>query len=112
TLGDITAILPDFEQDAVHPYRVVYRIQLAVLPELDLFDGPGGHIGERLYAYLYSIEFFDMLTDIRGGHTPAIHADDGLFQLIAHPLTFGDQLGSKLALAVPRDVQYQVAQTL
>ncbi len=71
-----------------------------------------GDIGDRTRAHIHTIDFFNLLADIRGSHTAAVHADDRLLELIAYARTFGNQPGLKLTLAIPGNVENHIAQRL
>ncbi|HPO66548.1 MAG TPA: hypothetical protein PKY76_11380, partial [Bacteroidales bacterium] len=63
----------------------------------------GGNIGYFAFTNIYAVYFFYLLADVGSGHPPAIHPCYSFFELIAHPLTFEDELGLKYAISVARN---------
>jgi len=81
-----------------------------VLPFLNVLNDPVGNVGYSAFADIYAIGLFYLLRDIRGGHSTAIHADDGFLQFIAHTLTLGYELRFNLTVTIPGNVQDRITQ--
>src|SRR5438552_10116079 len=77
-----------------------------------MFNNSVSYIRDRAFTYINSIDLFYLGRDICSGHPPAVHANDGLFQLIAHPLTLGNELGRILTVAVPGDIEDHISKRL
>ena len=69
-----------------------------------------GDVGNSALANINPVYLFYLLADVGSSHAAAIHANYGLFQLIAHALPLGNELWFKIAFTIPGNVQYQVTQ--
>ena len=59
-----------------------------------------------------TVDFGHLLFDVGRGHPPAVHADDGVLQLVRHAAVLRDDARLEAAVAVAGDAQRKVADAL
>ncbi len=88
-LVGVTPVVFDLQHDAVHPHGEVHGLQGSLLPQFDMLDDEVGHVADGTLADVYAIDLLDLHAYLGSGHSPGVHADDALFQLVAHELDLG-----------------------